>query len=88
MTEEQVKNGERILNRLTQARNIKKELESEQSYFVIALKNNVNYGHTIDFKNNNITQKSFSKIEAHIRSHFVDLIDDEIRHFEKELNAI
>jgi len=88
MTEGQVKNGQHILKNLTQARNIKKELENDQSYFVIFLKNRTEYGHTIDFNDNIITQKFFLAIEDHIGVYLHGLIDNEIRHFEEELNAI
>ncbi|MHA1302163.1 MAG: hypothetical protein ACTSPI_00475 [Candidatus Heimdallarchaeaceae archaeon] len=89
MTEEQVKNGERILNQLAQARNIKTELENEQSYFIIVLKNRRDHGiTTIDFNYNTITQKFFPAIEDYIGSYLHDLVDNEIKHFEKELENV
>ena len=88
MTEEQVKNGKRISKQLEEARGIKKELENDYSYFVIVLKNNKDYGHTIDFKNNNITQKFFSAIEDYVGSYLHGLVDNEIQHLEAELKAI
>ena len=88
MTEEQVDNGKRILERLIRARNIKYALENEQSYFVIALKNKGSYDTTVNFKDNTITQKIFPGIDSHLRSYILGLITCEIQHFEAELNAV
>lgn len=88
MTEEQVKNGKHILDQLTQARNIKKALESDQSHFIIVLKNKRNFDTIVDFKGNTITQKFFPALEDYVDSYLHGLVDNEIKHLETELDAV
>lgn len=88
MTEKQVKDGKYILEQLTQARNIKKQLENEQNHLKIGLKDCHQYDVIADFKNNAITQKFFPEVTNYLRCNLRSLIDSEIKHFEEELERI